>query len=44
MNLSLHTFFLILALVFFILAAFGAKPIVNWTNAGYAAVVAAFLF
>lgn len=42
-HLPVRIFFLILALVCFLLATFGA-PKVSWRDAGYASITAAFLF
>lgn len=40
-----HNGFLVLALVFFLLAGFRvASQKLDWTNLGYASIVAAFLF
>jgi len=46
MKITIQAFFLLLAFIFFLLAAFPAfnTARVNWTALGYAAVVAAFLF
>jgi len=42
--LTIRSLFLVLAIIFFLLASFGVTAKVDWTNAGYAAVVAALLF
>jgi hypothetical protein len=44
MKPSVRIAFLILALVFFLCAAFGAGGRVSWRDAAYACLVAAFLF
>jgi len=43
MKLTLHLFFLVLALAFFCCAAFGVRGNVSWRDLGYACVVAAWL-
>jgi len=42
-QLTMRVFFLLLAILFFLFAAFGVAAKIDWTNAGYAAVAAAFL-
>jgi FtsH-binding integral membrane protein len=44
MALTISGIFLILAVVFFLLGAFGVSARVDWTNLGRASVAAALLF